>query len=67
MPDEPAGVTEARNPRTRGIDRLDASGVIDVLLEEQRDVWEAVEAASAQLAAAVEATVAGLGRGGRLV
>lgn len=58
--------TEARNPRTLHIDRLDTLTLLDVLNAEDALVPEAVRAALPQLARVVDLAVDRIGRGGRV-
>ncbi len=59
--------TEARNPRTMSIDRCDTPGILALLQAEDASVAEVVRGALPQLALAVEAAVAALRAGGRLI
>jgi len=58
--------TEKRNARSRGIDRLSALGIVDIINAEDRKVAEAVRRERRALAAAVDVIAARLARGGRL-
>ncbi len=58
--------TESRNARTVGLDTLGVDALVALLGSEQRLAAEAVEAATSQIARAVEAIVARLGAGGTL-
>lgn len=58
--------TEARNPRTVGIDTVSAQEIIGLLQNEDAHAVHAASAASAQLAAAVDEAGARLRRGGRV-
>lgn len=60
-------VTEARNPHTAAIDELGTLDVLRLLNAEDATVAEVVRAALPQLALAVEAIVAGMRQGGRLI
>jgi len=61
-----ASPTEARNPRTTGIDQLGTLEVVRALHAEDARVPEAVAAALPQLAEAVDLIVATLRNGGRI-
>jgi N-acetylmuramic acid 6-phosphate etherase len=58
--------TERRNPRTTGIDTLDAAGMLRLLHDEDARAVEAVRAAGPALARAVDAAHDRLERGGRV-
>lgn len=58
--------TEARNPRTVGIDTVDTQEIIGLLQNEDAGAVHAASAASAQLARAVDEAEARLRRGGRV-
>lgn len=58
--------TESRNPRSRGLDRMSALGILRVMNREDARVPRAVSRALPQIARAVERIVAALRRGGRL-
>ena len=66
MNDRSKLTTEKRNPRSRGIDRLDALGIVDVIAGEDARVAAAVARERRHIAAAVEIIAERLGRGGRL-
>ncbi|HEY0079967.1 MAG TPA: N-acetylmuramic acid 6-phosphate etherase [Pyrinomonadaceae bacterium] len=59
-------VTEQENPRTSGISRLDALGIVRLMNEEDARVAEAVERVLPEVARAVEGIVERLRAGGRL-
>jgi N-acetylmuramic acid 6-phosphate etherase len=59
--------TEAQNPRTADIDRLDTLAVLELLNDEDQLVAPAVRAALPEVARAVELTLARWERGGRVV
>ncbi|GIW87114.1 MAG: N-acetylmuramic acid 6-phosphate etherase [Isosphaeraceae bacterium] len=67
MPPEDHLLTEARNPRSEGIDALDAAGIVALMNAEDAKVVEAVRAESAAIAQAIEAAAAALRAGGRIV
>ncbi|MGH3714924.1 MAG: N-acetylmuramic acid 6-phosphate etherase [Micromonosporaceae bacterium] len=56
--------TEARNPRTQGIDELNTTDILRLINAEDQRVPAAVEATLDQLAAAVDLAVAAISRGG---
>lgn len=60
-------VTEATNPRTARIDQMDTAGILHLLQEEDASVPAVLRGALPQLALAVEAVVAGMRAGGRLI
>jgi N-acetylmuramic acid 6-phosphate etherase len=60
-------LTEQRNPRSHGIDELDALGIVDLINAEDRRVAEAVGAERESIARAVELVEAALRAGGRLI
>jgi N-acetylmuramic acid 6-phosphate etherase len=59
--------TEARNPRTRGIDLAPTLRILEMMNAEDRTVAEAVGGALPDIARAVDRVVASLKAGGRLV
>jgi len=60
-------LTEQRNPASRGIDELDALGIVDLINAEDRKVAEAVGAEREAIARALELAVEAFGAGGRLI
>ncbi len=60
-------LTEARNPRTRGIDRADSATIVHLVLAEDRAVPEAVASQADVLARVIDDLVDRFRRGGRLV
>lgn len=60
-------VTEQRRPGLDHLDRWDTSDLVALMARDQLDVVRAVEAAAAPIAAAVDAVVQRLRRGGRLI
>jgi N-acetylmuramic acid 6-phosphate etherase len=60
-------MTEARNPRSREIDRLSVEDAFDVVNGEDATVAAAVAAAKPQICAAVGLATAALRQGGRLI
>src|SRR5262249_12035231 len=67
MPLEDHLLTEARNPQSEGIDRLDACGIVALMNGEDARVVPAVGAESAAIARAIEAAAVLLRQGGRLI
>lgn len=67
MNDRSKLTTEQRNPRTRGIDRLDAADLVEIINREDRGVPEAVAKERDRLAEAVDLIVERFRRGGRLI
>lgn len=59
--------TERRHPEGRSLDGMDVETLVRFLAEDQRRAVDAVVAASASLAALVEATIRALAAGGRLL
>ncbi len=66
-PDRSHVRTEARNPASAGLDRLDGAGIAALMAEDHRAVAEAVAAAAPAIGALVESMVAKFAQGGRLV
>jgi N-acetylmuramic acid 6-phosphate etherase len=66
-PDRSHVRTEARNPASAGLDRLDGAGIAALMAEDHRAVAEAVAAAAPALGALVESMVPKFAQGGRLV
>ena len=60
-------LTEQPNPATTGIDRQDTAGILRLMNEEDKTVAFAVEKELPAIAAAVDAIVAAIKSGGRLV
>ena len=60
-------LTEQRNPRSEGIDRLGAREIVELINREDREVARAVGAEAPAIARAVELVVEALRRGGRLI
>lgn len=59
--------TEAINPASLSIDKLDAAGIVDVMLGEDRKMLAAVSRERERIALAVDIITAALRKGGRLV
>ncbi|MCP9850095.1 N-acetylmuramic acid 6-phosphate etherase [Cyanobium sp. Morenito 9A2] len=64
--DRGALLTEQPNPASAELDQLDTLALVELFCEEDRKPQQAVAAAAAQLAQAVDAISARLGQGGRL-
>jgi len=64
---DPLPSTEGVDGRTTGIDRVDTTTRVGLLIESQRGALDAVEAASAQIARAADAVAAALQAGGRVI
>jgi N-acetylmuramic acid 6-phosphate etherase len=60
-------LTEARNPRSGELDRLDAAGIVALMNAEDAKVVAAVGAEAAAIARAIEWTAARFRQGGRLI
>lgn len=63
----PLGTTEQRNPASADLDRMSALEIVQVMNAEDHKVADAVERALPQIARAVDAVVAGIRVGGRLI
>jgi N-acetylmuramic acid 6-phosphate etherase len=59
-------LTEQVNPASANLDQLSAIEIVEVFNREDAKTISAIDAAKAELAAAIEATAASLGQGGRL-
>jgi N-acetylmuramic acid 6-phosphate etherase len=59
--------TEAINPASLNIDKLDSAGIVDVMLGEDRKMLAAVSRERERIALAVDIITAALRKGGRLV
>ncbi|HEY3663449.1 MAG TPA: N-acetylmuramic acid 6-phosphate etherase [Chthoniobacterales bacterium] len=62
----PFATTEQSNPRSSDLDRLTTREFVDLFVEEEQSVQEALRAAAPQLAAAIELIAAALKNNGRL-
>ena len=60
-------LTEARNPRTRAIDRADSAAIVHLIQAEDRAVPEAVASQAGAIARVVDDVVERFRRGGRLI
>jgi N-acetylmuramic acid 6-phosphate etherase len=61
-----AALTEQRNPRSENLEKLSGREVVQVFVEEEKFVQEALRAAAAELTMAVEIVAESLRNGGRL-
>jgi N-acetylmuramic acid 6-phosphate etherase len=61
-----AALTEQRNPRSENLEKLNARELVELFVEEEKFVQEALRGAIADLAKAVEIVAAALRKGGRL-
>ncbi len=59
--------TEDRNPRSYGLDRMDARSIVRLMNEEERAVMRALDAAEEALAVVAERAAGALALGGRVV
>ena len=59
--------TESRNPRSYGLDRMDAAGIVRLMNEEERAVIRALEKAEAGLAVAADRAARAFQSGGRVI
>ncbi len=67
MPPEDHLLTEARNPRSEGLDTLSAAAIVALMNAEDARAVEAVHAESAAIARAIDEVADRFRRGGRLV
>ncbi|HEX8280477.1 MAG TPA: N-acetylmuramic acid 6-phosphate etherase, partial [Chthoniobacterales bacterium] len=61
-----SAATEQRNPRSLELDALDTRALVDLFIEEERDVQEALRACAAQIADATRLVADAIRAGGRL-
>src|SRR6184192_4189170 len=61
-----AALTEQRNPRSRNLEKMSAQQLVEVFVEEEKFVQEALRAAVGELARAIEIVAESLRNGGRL-
>jgi len=61
-----AALTEQRNPRSENVEKMSAHDLVKLFVDEEKFVDEALRAASADLARAIELVAESLGKGGRL-
>ena len=66
-PDRSHVQTEARHPGSMHMDRLDARGIVDLMVGDHRVVADAVAGAAPVIAALVESMAGRFPQGGRLV
>jgi len=66
-PDRSHVQTEARHPGSMHMDRLDARGIVDLMVDDHRVVADAVAGAAPVIAALVESMAGRFPQGGRLV
>lgn len=59
--------TESRNPKTKHIDKMSTSEMINIMQEENYNAVRALESAKIQIAAAIDAIFPGMKSGGRLI
>jgi N-acetylmuramic acid 6-phosphate etherase len=62
-----AALTEQRNPRSEGLEKLSARQLVELFIEEEKFVQEALRAATDELTKAVEITTVSIRNGGRLI
>ena len=61
-----ASLTEQRNPRSEGLEKLSVPALVKLFVEEEASVQKALEAASAELTRAIQMVADCLNKGGRL-
>ncbi len=61
-----AALTEQRNPRSEDLEKMSVRDLVKLFVEEEKFVGEALRAASADLAGAIELVAGSLRKGGRL-
>src|SRR6266566_4678725 len=61
-----AALTEQRNPRSENLEKLSPRALVDLFVEEEKFVQDALRTAAADLARAVEIVTESLRKGGRL-
>ena len=61
-----AALTEQRNPRSENLEKMNAQDLVKLFVDEEKFVGEALRAAGADLARAIELVAESLGKGGRL-
>jgi N-acetylmuramic acid 6-phosphate etherase len=61
-----AALTEQRNPRSENLEKMSAQELVQLFVQEERFVQEALRAAAADLARAIEIATKSLRNGGRL-
>ena len=61
-----AALTEQRNPRSENLEKMSARELVELFVEEEKFVQEALRGAIVDLAKAIEMVAKSLGKGGRL-
>jgi len=61
-----AALTEQRNPRSENLEKISAQELVNLFVDEEKFVGEALRAATADLARAIELVAESLRKGGRL-
>src|SRR5207244_13007862 len=61
-----AALTEQRNPRSENLEKLSVRELVELFVEEEKFVHDALRAATADLAGAIEMVTGSLRNGGRL-
>src|SRR5260370_27494793 len=61
-----AALTEQRNPRSDNLGKMSACAIVELFVDEERSVEQALRSAIADLARAIEMVAGSLGKGGRL-
>jgi N-acetylmuramic acid 6-phosphate etherase len=61
-----AALTEQRNPRSENLEKMSAQELVQLFVQEERFVQEALRAATADLARAIQIVTESLGNGGHL-
>jgi N-acetylmuramic acid 6-phosphate etherase len=61
-----AALTEQRNPRSENLEKMSAREIVELFVEEEKSVQEALRGAVEQLARAIEIVAEALGKHGRL-
>ncbi len=61
-----AALTEQRNPRSDNLEKMRARAIVELFVDEERSVEQALRNAIADLARAIEMVAGSLGKGGRL-
>jgi N-acetylmuramic acid 6-phosphate etherase len=61
-----AALTEQRNPRSDNLEKMSARAIVELFVDEERSVEQALRSAIADLARAIEMVAGSLGKGGRL-
>jgi N-acetylmuramic acid 6-phosphate etherase len=61
-----AALTEQRNPRSQNLEKMTAHGLVQLFVEEEKFVQDALRAATADLARAIKTVTESLRSGGRL-